>query len=40
MTNPGEFFAVASEYFFENPTKFQKNHPELYTALSKIFEQS
>lgn len=40
MTNPGEFFAVASEYFFENPAKFQKNHPELYTALSRIFEQS
>lgn len=40
MTNPGEFFAVASEYFFENPAKFQKNHPELYLALSRIFEQS
>ncbi|WP_293946095.1 MULTISPECIES: zinc-dependent peptidase [unclassified Sphingobacterium] len=40
MTNPGEFFAVASEYFFENPAKFQKNHPALYAKLSAIFEQS
>ena len=40
MTSPAEFFAVASEYFFENPAKFQKNHPELYHALSEIFEQS
>ncbi len=40
MTNPAEFFAVASEYFFENPDKFKSNHPELYKALSEIFEQS
>jgi len=40
MTNPAEFFAVASEYFFENPEKFKQHHPELYAALSEIFEQS
>lgn len=40
MTSPAEFFAVASEYFFENPEKFKLNHPELYRSLSEIFEQS
>lgn len=39
-TNAAEFFAVSAEYFFENPTKFQQNHPELYQALSAIFKQS
>lgn len=40
MTSPAEFFAVAAEYFFENPEKFKINHPALYQALSEIFEQS
>jgi Mlc titration factor MtfA (ptsG expression regulator) len=40
MTNPAEFFAVASEYFFEDPAKFKTHHPELYKVLSEIFEQS
>ncbi len=38
-TNEAEFLAVASEYFFENPTQFKEKHPELYEQLSKIFRQ-
>ena len=33
-----EFFAVASEYFFERPKLMAKKHPELYDILEKIFE--
>src|SRR5262245_38247347 len=29
-TNPSEFFAVATEAFFEKPTVLAKRHPELY----------
>ena len=36
-TNQAEFFAVASEYFFESPKRLKKDHPELYSALSKSF---
>jgi Mlc titration factor MtfA (ptsG expression regulator) len=35
--NQIEFFAVASEYFFERPELLAKKHPELYGLLSKIF---
>lgn len=38
-TNQVEFFAVASEYFFEHPKALQKNNPELYSILSKVFQQ-
>ena len=38
-TSKTEFFAVASEYFFEKPDKLQKNHPELYKMMTKIFNQ-
>jgi MtfA peptidase len=38
-TNEQEFLAVTSEYFFERPHLLQKNHPELYTLLSKAFNQ-
>jgi len=38
-TNESEFFAVASEYFFENPVMFKEKHPELYDMLEKIFRQ-
>ncbi len=38
-TNPAEFFAVAGELFFENPAKMEKNHPELYKMLKKVFKQ-
>ena len=38
-TNEAEFFAVAAEYFFEKPDRFQSRHPELYDLLSKTFGQ-
>ncbi|WP_452224799.1 M90 family metallopeptidase [Lacinutrix chionoecetis] len=38
-TSQAEFFAVASEYFFERPKLFKKKHPELYTMLSRCFQQ-
>jgi len=39
LTNEAEFLAVASEYFFEKPEKFQHMHPELYKMLCRIFDQ-
>jgi Mlc titration factor MtfA (ptsG expression regulator) len=39
LTNNAEFLAVVSEYFFDNPEKFQKGHPELYRFLSTIFNR-
>lgn len=38
-TQESEFLAVAGEYFFERPQLLQQNHPELYTLLSKAFQQ-
>ncbi len=38
-TNQSEFFAVASEYFFERPALLQKKHPELYAMLEHIYGQ-
>lgn len=38
-TNRQEFFAVASEYFFERPKLLKKKHPELYQILTKVFKQ-
>lgn len=38
-TNRQEFFAVASEYFFERPDLLKQKHPELYETLSKVFNQ-
>lgn len=38
-TNKAEFFAVISEYFFEQPDLLQAKHPELYEILIKIFRQ-
>ncbi|PUZ20978.1 hypothetical protein GA0116948_12119 [Chitinophaga costaii] len=38
-TNPAEFFAVASEYFFQRPHLLESHHPELYTMLVRIFHQ-
>lgn len=37
-TNQAEFFAVASEYFFERPDLFEEKHPELYALLRKFFK--
>jgi Mlc titration factor MtfA (ptsG expression regulator) len=36
-TNESEFFAVASEYFFERPELLKEKHPELYGLLQNIF---
>ncbi len=36
-TNEAEFFAVASEYFFERPALLKEKRPELYALLEKIF---
>ncbi len=38
-TNQGEFLAVASEYFFEDPAKMKRRHPELHETLKRIFRQ-
>jgi len=35
-SNPAEFFAVATETFFEKPWDMKRKHPELYEAL-KIY---
>ena len=32
-TNPAEFFAVATETFFEKPRQLKEGHPELYEEL-------
>lgn len=40
LTNEAEFFAVASEYFFERPALMQRKHPLLYRSLEKIFNQN
>ncbi len=36
--NKVEFFAVASEYFFERPKLLAKKHPKLYEMLEEIFD--
>ena len=36
-TNPAEFFAVATETFFEKPLQLQKKHPELYHELQGFY---
>jgi Mlc titration factor MtfA (ptsG expression regulator) len=38
-TNPSEFFAVATEAFFEKPTVLAKRHPELYAELRLFYQQ-
>lgn len=37
--NPAEFFAVATEYFFEKPQELQRLHPELYQELKRFYQQ-
>lgn len=36
-TNPAEFFAVATETFFEKPKVLQKKYPELYDELAEFY---
>lgn len=38
-TNPAEFFAVATEYFFEKPQAVKRKHPELYAELADYYGQ-
>lgn len=38
-TNPAEFFAVATEYFFEQPAALKQLHPELYDELRLYYRQ-
>jgi len=37
-SSPVEFFAVISEYFFEQPELLKENHPEVYEMLVKIYK--
>jgi len=37
--NPAEFFAVATEYFFEKSKELQRLHPELYEELKRFYQQ-
>ena len=37
--NKAEFFAVAAEYFFEQPDLFKRRHPALYGLMTQIFHQ-
>jgi Mlc titration factor MtfA (ptsG expression regulator) len=38
-TNRAEFFAVATETFFERPTALSSRHPELYDILAAYYRQ-
>lgn len=37
-TDPGEFFAVISEVFFERPEAMAQEHPALYRELSQFYQ--
>jgi len=39
-TNRQEFFAVASEYFFERPQMLKKKHPRLFDTLTQFYQQN
>jgi MtfA peptidase len=38
-TNPAEFFAVATEFFFERPQQLREQLPQLYDELKSYYEQ-
>jgi MtfA peptidase len=38
-TNKAEFFAVATETFFEKPLQLERDHPELYAQLKRFYGQ-
>jgi Mlc titration factor MtfA (ptsG expression regulator) len=38
-TDPGEFFAVATEVFFDRPIAFREIKPELYEVLAGFYRQ-
>ncbi len=37
--SPAEFFAVATEQFFEQPVQLRRDHPELYAQLQGYYQQ-
>ena len=37
--HPAEFFAVATEAFFENPSEMKQRHPALYGELKVYYQQ-
>jgi len=39
-TNPAEFFAVTTEYFFEAPSLLNHHFPEVYQQLSLFYKQN
>jgi MtfA peptidase len=38
-SSPAEFFAVATEAFFERPVELRAHHPDLYAQLASYFRQ-
>jgi Mlc titration factor MtfA (ptsG expression regulator) len=38
-TNPAEFFAVATECFFEKPRRLERAYPELYSELRRFYRR-
>jgi len=38
-TNPAEFFAVVTEFFFQQPEQLQTYHPDLYNELKVFYQQ-
>ena len=36
-TNPAEFFAVATETFYEKPAQLQEKYPEVYEQLCRYY---
>ena len=38
-TNPGEFFAVATEVFFEQPKELMALEPQLYDVMTRFYRQ-
>jgi Mlc titration factor MtfA (ptsG expression regulator) len=39
-TNPAEFFAVATEAFFERPLALRQSRPLLYAEMQRFFQQN
>jgi Mlc titration factor MtfA (ptsG expression regulator) len=39
-TNPAEFFAVATECFFERPSTMQRQYPAVYADLKSFYQQA
>lgn len=37
LTSPAEFFAVATEAFFESPVRMQRQFPDVYAQLARLY---